>query len=85
MNKLVLIVCSLLMLSAAQASADDEARLRELARARGIGFVSPLRDFESRPREEMYLLPLDDHLAPGGAERVAWHVAEALLPALPER
>jgi hypothetical protein len=65
--------------------ADDEARLRELARARGIGFVSPLRDFESRPREEMYLLPLDDHLAPGGAERVAWHVAEALLPALPER
>ena len=58
--------------------ADDEAHLRALARERGIGFASPLADFEGRPLEELFLRPLDDHLAPGGAQRVARAVAAAL-------
>jgi lysophospholipase L1-like esterase len=58
--------------------ADDEARLRALAAERGIRFVSPLADFTGRPLEELFLRPLDDHLAPGGAARVARAVADAM-------
>jgi lysophospholipase L1-like esterase len=58
--------------------ADDEARLRALARERGIGFASPLADFAGRPLEALFLRPLDDHLAPDGAERVARAVAAAI-------
>ena len=61
--------------------ADDEARLRALARERGIGFASPLADFAGRPLEELFLRPLDDHLAPDGAERVARAVA-AVIPTI---
>lgn len=59
--------------------ADDEARLRALARERGIGFASPLADFAGRPLEQVFLRPLDDHLAPDGAERVARAVAAVIL------
>ncbi len=58
--------------------AGDEARLRALARERGIGFASPLAEFAARPLERLFLRPLDDHLAPDGAERVARAVAEVL-------
>jgi len=58
--------------------ADDESRLRALARERGIGFASPLADFASQPLEQLFLRPLDDHLAPDGAERVARAVAAVL-------
>jgi lysophospholipase L1-like esterase len=62
--------------------ADDESRLRTLAQARGIGFVSPLADFEGQPLDQLFLRPLDDHLAPDGAERVARAVAAQLEPEL---
>src|SRR5262245_24112977 len=58
--------------------ADDETRLRALARERGIGFASPLADFAGRPLDQLYLRPFDDHLAPDGADRVARAVAEVL-------
>jgi lysophospholipase L1-like esterase len=62
--------------------ADDEARLRELTGERGIGFVSPLTAFESRPRQDLFLLPLDDHLSPQGADLLAQRLAEELEPRL---
>ncbi len=65
--------------------AHDADRLRALAAARGIGFVSPLTAFEPRPRQELFLLPLDDHLSPQGAEVVAEEVARALAPRLASR
>jgi lysophospholipase L1-like esterase len=58
--------------------ADDEVRLRALASERGIAFVSPLGDFAGGPLDELFLRPLDDHLAPAGAELVARAVAEAM-------
>ena len=58
--------------------ADDEARLRTLAEARGIGFASPLDDFAGRPLEELFLRPLDDHLAPDGADLVARAVVASI-------
>jgi lysophospholipase L1-like esterase len=61
--------------------ADDEAHLRALARERGIGFVSPLADFAGPPLDQLFLRPLDDHLAPAGAQLVA----RALAAALPSR
>jgi hypothetical protein len=51
--------------------ADDERRLRELCEERGIGFVSPLPDYEGRPGTELFHLPLDPHIAPEGAALVA--------------
>ena len=51
--------------------ADDEQRLRELCDERGIGFVSPLPDYEGRPGTELFRLPLDPHIAPEGAALVA--------------
>jgi hypothetical protein len=59
--------------------ADDETHLRALAHERGMGFVSPLADFAGRPLEELFLRPLDDHLAPDGADRVARAVAAEIL------
>jgi lysophospholipase L1-like esterase len=58
--------------------AADEARLRALASERGISFVSPLADFVGLPLEQLFLRPLDDHLAPDGAERVARALAAVL-------
>jgi hypothetical protein len=56
--------------------------LRALAQARGIGFVSPLAAFESRARREVFLLPLDDHLSPQGADLLAQELAATLAPGL---
>ena len=57
--------------------ADDAERLRALARERGIGFASPLARFEAEPDADLFHLPLDPHLAPGGAARVAAAVEQA--------
>ena len=62
--------------------ADDAKRLEALAEARGIGFVSPLEAFGPWPREELFLLPLDDHLSPQGAEVMARELAPALAAGL---
>jgi len=59
--------------------ATDEARLRALASERDIGFVSPLPAFEAHPLDEVYLIPLDDHLSARGADLVAEALAEALV------
>jgi lysophospholipase L1-like esterase len=58
--------------------ADDEVRLRALTQERGIRFVSPLADFEGRPLEQLFLVPLDEHLGADGADRVAHAVAEVI-------
>jgi lysophospholipase L1-like esterase len=65
--------------------ADDEARLRALARERGLGFVSPLAAFEGRPEHELYHRPLDDHLNARGADLVARAVADAFRTRLAAR
>ncbi|HKA14830.1 MAG TPA: GDSL-type esterase/lipase family protein [Myxococcota bacterium] len=63
--------------------ADDEARLRAIAAERGIGFATPLADFAGQPLERLFLRPLDDHLAPEGADRVARAVASVLARSIP--
>ncbi len=62
--------------------ATDEERLGELARERGIAFVSPLADFEGRPGEELFHLPPDGHLSAGGADLVARAVKQVIAPEL---
>jgi len=57
----------------------DEGRLRALAEANGIGFVSPLPDFVGGHYDELFQLPYDDHLGPKGADLVARKLAEALV------
>jgi lysophospholipase L1-like esterase len=62
-----------------------EARLHELARARGIGFVATLAEFQRDPQadpREWYLLPLDNHFSAAGADRLAGIVEPALAKQL---
>ena len=62
-----------------------EARLHELARARGIGFVAALAEFQRDPQADpqaWYLLPLDGHFSAAGADRLAGIVEPALAKLL---
>ncbi len=59
-----------------------ESRLRELARVRGIDFVSPLAELRARPEAALFHLPLDAHFAAPGADRIAAVVERAILPQL---
>lgn len=59
-----------------------ESRLRELARARGLGFVSPLAELRARAEPALFHLPLDAHFAAPGADVIAAVVERAILPEL---
>jgi lysophospholipase L1-like esterase len=60
--------------------ADDfESRLRDLARARGLDFVTPLAELRAHADPALYQLPLDEHYAAPGAELIAEVIARELL------
>jgi lysophospholipase L1-like esterase len=60
------------------APAGDEARLRALAAARGIHFASALDAFRADVVDALFHLPLDAHIGPEGADRVARVAADAI-------
>lgn len=57
-------------------------RLRAIAEARGIDFVSPVAAFRADPVPDLHHMPLDPHLGVEGARRVAQVLADALAPRL---
>jgi hypothetical protein len=58
---------------------DFESHLRELARDRGLRFVTPLAELRAHADPSLYHLPLDEHYAASGAELIADVIARELL------